>query len=160
MKKIYLTKHLYAIVDNDDFDFLSKWKWQANRNKIGIYYARRTVFVKNKKFSVYMHRAILNLKNKKNEIDHINKNTLDNRKNNLRIVDHTINMLNTNWRRNFCGYTGVSKHRKNGYRARINLYNKEFSLGIYSSPQKAHQKYMQIKNKILSLYEPEVSSMA
>ena len=51
MKKIKLTKNRYALVDAEDFDYLSQWKWQYGL----VGYAYRSL---DKKTKVYMHRCI------------------------------------------------------------------------------------------------------
>jgi hypothetical protein len=41
MKHIPLTQGQFAIVDDADFEWLSKWKWTAQRSKWGYYAFRR-----------------------------------------------------------------------------------------------------------------------
>lgn len=93
--EIKLTKGLVAIIDPEDFERVSKYKWRANDNKSGnsasIYHAR------NDKVG-YMHRFILNYTGDK-VVDHINGNPLDNRKENLRIVSQKKNCNNRPWHR-------------------------------------------------------------
>lgn len=95
MKVINLTQGLICVVSQQDFFRLSKYKWRVTRSsgrknrKLGEPYAATTI---NKK-KVYMHRLIM-----KQPlgliVDHINNQTLDNRRENLRIVDHKENMNN------------------------------------------------------------------
>ena len=56
-----------------------------------------------------MHRFLLNVQeNDKHLVDHINRNPLDNRVNNLRIADNTLNCINTNkYKNNKTGQKGV-----------------------------------------------------
>jgi hypothetical protein len=91
MKEIKLTKGKTAIVDDEDFDRLSQYKWQF----AVIGYARRTVYVKGKKGrqTLYMHRDILATPSDM-FTDHINGNRLDNRKENLRVCTQAENNRN------------------------------------------------------------------
>ena len=94
MKEIKLTQGKVALVDDEDFKWLSYFKWFAhkysnNRHRVIAYYkvARR------KYASLYMHRLIMNAPDGL-EIDHIDHNPLNNQKSNLRLVTHTENCLN------------------------------------------------------------------
>jgi surfactin synthase thioesterase subunit len=51
MKQIHLTQGKFALVDDEDFDWLNQWKWHYDKG-----YADRTVDGKH----IYMHRAIMN----------------------------------------------------------------------------------------------------
>lgn len=94
MKVINLTQGFICVVSNEDFTRLSKYAWRVSHSKgkgrkYGEPYAATTI--KGKKF--YMHRLIM--KNPVGKIvDHINNQTLDNRRENLRIVSHKENMRN------------------------------------------------------------------
>lgn len=83
-KKIPLTQGKSAIVDDEDYDFLNQWKWTFSR------YAVRTGGNNRR---IYMHQIILPYK-KGFEIDHINQNKLDNRRENLRYVTRSENIKN------------------------------------------------------------------
>lgn len=103
MKEIKLTQDKVAIVDDDDFVWLSKYKWFYN----GGYALRR-----NGKSHVKMHREIMNTP--QGEItDHINGNKLDNRRKNLRIATAQVNILNRpTQKNNLSSFRGVSWHGK------------------------------------------------
>lgn len=88
-----------AIVDVDDYEFLSQWKWK--RHKQG--YACRTGWANGKWTCILMHRLV-NKTPDGLETDHINGNKMDNRKANLRAVTHSINERNK----------GLSKSNKSG----------------------------------------------
>ena len=87
---IPLTRGKFVLVDDDDFEWLSKVKWHYT--SCG-YAARAVRLSKNKTILIRMHRNIL-IPPKEAQIDHINGNGLDNRKSNLRICDKTQNQGN------------------------------------------------------------------
>lgn len=139
MKKIKLTQGKYAIVDDEDFDRLNQYKWYYD-NK----YAKRTICESKKRYALYIHRKILNLSsNDKIQVDHINHNKLDNRKENLRLATRGQNSQNrTKLSNNTSGYKGVSWHKyRNKWRSII-IYNKQYIyLGLFSNKKDAVTAY-------------------
>lgn len=98
MITIPLTQNLRATVDITDYEELSKHKWFAKKTTAksypyGSYYAAKSKRVDGKMKTIYMHREITNCPDDK-EVDHINSDTLDNRKVNLRICTRVENMAN------------------------------------------------------------------
>lgn len=85
----------------------------------------------------------------KNHIDHINGNTSDNRVCNLREATYAQNNQNTCLRKNnTSGYFGVHLHKKtNKWRATIKFDKKYIHLGLYFTPEEAHQAYVAAKAK-------------
>lgn len=91
MKEIQLSRGKYAIVDDEDYEELSRYSWYINENMDhSKQYAMRSRLAKEKNnipfTKIYMHRSILNIKDKKVTVKHKNGNTLDNRKENLYII--------------------------------------------------------------------------
>jgi hypothetical protein len=71
------------------------------------------------------------------EVDHVDGNKGNNRFDNLRIVNRSVNMKNKSiYTNNTTGVIGVSRFG-NRYRARINLDGKRFSLGLFDSVEDA-----------------------
>jgi hypothetical protein len=97
MKEIKLTQGLFTKVDDCDFDWLNKWKWYAHRGHskrslVKKYYAARRDVSNNYKL-ILMHNIILPCgKNKEN--DHLDGDSLNNQRNNLRNCTHKENMKN------------------------------------------------------------------
>lgn len=87
---------------------------------------------------VTLHRLIMNSPNGWS-IDHINRNKLDNRRNNLRLVTHRENMMNCKLsKNNKSGVNGVSWSSEYGkWRAYGNRYYKQISLGYFSKLEDA-----------------------
>lgn len=80
MKEIRLTQGQVALVDDEDYEALARFKWQAIWNATAqTYYARRS----SGPGKVYMHRQVTDALVGE-EVDHINHNGLDNRRGNLR----------------------------------------------------------------------------
>lgn len=133
MKLIPLTRNQIAIVDDGDFDWLSKHTWCAYRHvKSGKYYAHTSIHRK----ATPMHRMILDLKRGDGRAcDHINGNGLDNRRSNLRLATQAENCRNTKLRKNnTSGYRGVSlcRHRPFGkWIARIGINGTVKTLGYF-----------------------------
>lgn len=105
MKQIPLTQNKFAIVDDKDFENLNQFKWFFN----GKGYAGRSKWIKggNSSIQILMHRIILNAP-KNQEIDHINGDGLDNRRENLRLCSHAENSKNRKfYKNNTSGVRGV-----------------------------------------------------
>lgn len=136
-KFILLTKDRYAIVDDEDYDFLSQWKWHINTG----YAARMSPLVNKKRSVILMHRIIMSASDDKH-VDHINGNRLDNRRDNLRICTRSENMMN---REKKCGsskYKGVHYNKRGKFwRAGITYNNKYYYLGSYVSEIDAAKAY-------------------
>lgn len=151
MKEIPLTCGMVAIVDDEDFERLSQFKWHWNAS-----YARRTIVESrkgNKKRmcrAVLMHRFILDIPLDKKG-DHVNGNTLDNRKENLRICNSLGNAQNSKKRKdNTTGFKGVSlisrisKGKRvypGTYRVIINSGNKSIHIGVFPTIIEAARAY-------------------
>lgn len=137
IRVIPLTQGKNAIVDAEDYDWLSQWNWQAWEDSRGHWYAKRGERGK----SILMHRQIL--KSDSAEIDHKNRDTLDNRRTNLRGATVAQNQWNTGRStRNRSGHKGVSwSSRQRRWVVQAVLNNKSFYLGSYYSKQIAARVY-------------------
>lgn len=135
MKKIPLTQGKYALVDDEDYDSLVKYKWCAVKRGKKYYAGRRH----GNKF-VYLHQELLG-KYPGLEIDHINGNSLDNWRSNLRLVTHRQNMQNR-WHRRYSKYPGVSWDKTNKkWIAWIWIGGKHRFLGRYDEEEQAFLAY-------------------
>jgi hypothetical protein len=134
MKEILLSRGLTSKVDDEDYDELNKFIWHAH-NHGKWFYAARTVYTSmvkgvRVKYTEYMHRNIIPIPDKM-EIDHINGNTLDNRKENLRIVTHRENCQNFHIPKT-SKYNGIYWNiRKQKWYVRFVLNGKQYYLGSY-----------------------------
>jgi hypothetical protein len=118
-KTIELTRGFEAIIDLDDYERVSKRKWHSMGKEPYIYAASGYTVSKNriakghtnKNNFVTLHRFIANAP-EGTVVDHINRNTLDNRKSNLRVCSHSDNLKNLKVFK--VKFKGVSKDNKRG----------------------------------------------
>jgi len=102
--QIVLTKGYIAHVDPEDYERINKFKWCANVRYNGYVRAAR---MKDRRI-IYMHHEVLGVDSRElnnMEVDHIDRDPLNNRRNNLRIVTHAENGRNTLRHKNRIGYT-------------------------------------------------------
>jgi hypothetical protein len=144
MKKIPLTKGLSAIVDDADYEELSRHKWYAMKNTYGGFLARRSTFIDGKHGKVWMHRFLLGLKKGDNMVgDHINHNTLDNRRFNLRKCTQGQNLCNMSPNKNTSSqYKGVSFNKQcRKWDARISKNGVQHCLQLFETEELAALAY-------------------
>jgi hypothetical protein len=114
------------LIDAEDYPIVSKYKWVTNN----ALYAVST----NKK--VYLHRLITDAKPGQ-QVDHININVLDNRKQNLRICGNSLNSSNRK-SYNELGFKGVEYHKsKNLYSAYFRINYKQYHSPCYKTKKEA-----------------------
>lgn len=138
MKKIPLTQGKFAIVDNCDYDYLMQWKWHYQGNN----YAVRTCRV-NSKRTILMHRVILERMGFKDfaHADHINKDSLNNCRCNLRPATVCQSMYNrSKMKNNTSGYIGVCWN-KGSWRVAILANYKQIYVGSSHNKKEAARMY-------------------
>lgn len=149
MKKVKLTQRKYTLIDDRDFKKVNEYKWCATKGGSNIFYAvRRLTISKNKIRLFYLHHAILG-KKKNKVVDHINGNSLDNRRSNLQFVTYSQNsMKRHNRSHNKSGYRGVYLHnRGNRWIAQIRLKNKSFYIGSFINKKDAALAFNKMAKK-------------
>ncbi len=144
MKKISLTQGKFAIVDDEDYEWLSQWKWYAVKKRNSFYVERRspTDPCTHKSSKVSMHRVIMDaIKGK--EVDHINHDTLDNRRSNLRLCTASENQQNRRPQSNCSSrFKGVCRdRRRRKWGACIYINGKRIGLGSFDSETDAAEAY-------------------
>jgi len=93
MKEIALTQGKFALVDDEDFEELNKFKWHTHKGG-NTYYATKNMRINGKQKTIRMHRLIMGVTDRKIQIDHKYGNGLDNRKINLRVCTRSENQRN------------------------------------------------------------------
>lgn len=143
MKRIPLTRGQFALVDDADFESLSKHKWSAHwAEDVNGFYAERNIVRNGKRTTIRMNRVIMG-EPKGMQVDHINHKTLDNRRKNLRVVTRSQNQMNSLPRKNKSGYKGVAfyENKLRPYRVNIRVGGKQFHVGYYSTAKRAALAY-------------------
>lgn len=129
---ISLTQNRTSIINTSDINLIVIYKWCAWFNKSSkSYYAKSNIG--NHKV-VSLHRFLLGVTDPKLHVDHINGNTLDNRRSNLRICTAAENTKNHTkpHPRNKSGFRGVCWSKdKLKWKAYITLSGKHKHL-LYS----------------------------
>lgn len=90
--RIPLPHGLIALVDAADLPLVEGWNWSASTTR-GTTYAYRNRMVDGKQVPIRLHRLLLNPPADM-VVDHINRDTLDNRRANLRICTQKANLQN------------------------------------------------------------------
>jgi len=139
--RIELSQGKYALVDPEDFEYLNQWKWHYNHG-----YAVRNVWSPVHKI-LYMHCEIMNPP-KGMKVDHKNRNSLDNQRDNLRICTPRENTRNTGKikRQTTSRYKGVYWSKlHNKWRAKIAIrkagIEKHYHIGLFENERHAGMAY-------------------
>ncbi len=156
MKYINLTQNQEAMIDDEDYQFVSQNKWCANKIK-NNYYAIRTVIIrrqnkkeniKKKQLRIYMHTLILENKLERilkpnEEVHHINENGLDNRRENLMVVTRSQHKMLARKRKKYTSrHKGVSwAKRDKKWKVQITINWKQIYLGLFNSELEAAKAY-------------------
>lgn len=143
MKEILLTQNKIALVDDDDYDKINRYKWCANfdGNK---WYALRSIRKSTHKTAISMQRELLGLEfGDDSECDHKNGNGLDNQKYNLRICSHAENCRNRKLRIGCTSkFKGVYWNKQcKKWHSRIQYNFKTIHLGYFNSEIEAAAVY-------------------
>lgn len=137
MKQIPLTQGMYALVNDADYDALKVFKWRAQAGR-NTYYAVREERGK----TTGMHRQILEAA-PGIEVDHIDRNGLNNTRENLRLATRLQNSVNRKQgRNNTSGFRGVYWNKASGkWMSRIGIKGRTVSLGVYTDLIEAARAY-------------------
>ena len=151
MKTIPLTKGYEAMVDDSDYEMLNKFKWCAIIGRSGAYARRLLPKVDGKHGIQRMHRVIMGLPDTGfPHVDHINGNTVDNRKCNLRIVTNRQNHMNRHPKKHKTSkYPGVYwADRDQRWVAQAQINGKHISIGYFKLEEDARLAYLNRVNPI------------
>lgn len=139
-RTIALTQGKFAIVDEEDYEYLIQWEWKCSGR-----YASRYVWDGKKVTHILMHRIVANTP-KGMRTDHINHDGFDNRKSNLRICTQSQNCHNK--RSNKDKNKGASKYKGvyfskllNKWHVQINIKGKNTHLGVFIEEEDAAIAY-------------------
>lgn len=140
MKEIQITQGNKAVINDDDFDKVSRYKWYSVTPVKCTWqrYAAAKNYPDGGFKTILMHRLIMNAP-KGVVVDHKDGNGLNNQRSNLRLCTDTQNKHNCRLSStNKSGYRGVSFHDKTKkFRAYISKNNKTIHLGLYETSEDA-----------------------
>jgi hypothetical protein len=160
MKEIPLTQGFVALVDDEDYPILSRHNWHViSKNENPIYYAEGRIC----KHKLYMHHLILGKPPHPSSIfhymtDHIDGNTLNNQRSNLRWVTISQNSMNRakgmmNGKVCTSKFKGVSKYsRLNVWVAEITKDGKTKYLGKFINEVDAANAYNEAAKEIFGIH--------
>ncbi len=146
MKLIPLTQGQFAKVDDEDFERVSRHKWQASSSRGGFRATRKEKLRAHigQGNSIYLHREIM-MAGDGVVVDHINHDALDNRRSNLRICTNAENLRNRlgpnkNSTGGIRGVTWLKRDSK--WKAQIKVDGKNIQLGVFVSKECARDAYV------------------
>jgi len=132
-----------VLIDEQDTDVAGPWKWRVTHN--GYVYRNSWGAVQVK---IYLHRAIMRVTHasREVEVDHINHDKLDNRRENLRLCTRSLNNAARlgNRKRKYSDYRGVTyaKSKKTKpWKAQIGYRGKNVNIGRYKTEEEAAKSY-------------------
>lgn len=152
MKKIQLANNKgVALVDDEDYKWLNDYKWHLR--DIKIMNAGTKIKIDGKWFEKRMHHFLVDVP-EGFEVDHIDRNGLNNQKSNLRVVTHSQNMMNRNsFKGSSSKYKGVCWHKQcKKWFAQIVLNKKHYYLGLYENEIDAAKAYNKRAKKLHGKY--------
>jgi len=143
MKQIPLTQGQFALVDDEDFEFLNQWKWCAQNSwdKTRFYAVRHIKGEPPRRQKrLFMHRVLMGIDDKLFG-DHKDGNGLNNQRFNLRPATNGQNLANCGkYRTNTSGFKGVTWHQKH-WRAEIRINKIKTFIGHFDDKLDAARAY-------------------
>lgn len=133
----------FALVDDEDFNDLSRFKWSAERRELAdtFYAIRRTLKEEGPSRMVRMHAQIMGAAVRR--IDHKDGDGLNNTRLNLRPCTHTENMRNRRKHQDQprSQFKGVRPMPRGRWHAAITIDRKRIHIGAFGSEEEAARAY-------------------
>ena len=143
-----------GVLVDDGIDLSSYNKFWVSKRGDVITQAEKTIEGRRVRITYRLHRIIMGQTNPLKEVDHINHNKLDNRKENLRVCDHSQNGKNLPLKKNnTSGFSGVSKY-KNRWATRIKKNYKNYTIGFYDTIEEAISARLTAENHYYEEFAP------
>ena len=146
----------HYMVDKEDINLLESYKGTLHRGTDDYCYANLPTG-KGQRKRIALHRMLMK-PNVDMVVDHINRNTLDNRRENLRVITTGQNTQNIHGnKRSETGIRGVSRNKKWGkpWRARVRVNGKDKYLGSFDTLEEAERAAIEGRKKYLP-YSTEI----
>jgi hypothetical protein len=144
MAIIELSQGMVAVIDDSDLDMLSACNWYADKHH-NTHYARSSGG--DLASGSYMHRVIMGILDPQITVDHKDRDGLNNRRDNLRILTQSQNVANGRHKPRSSPYQGVIQRGSKWYAyARHNYI--QYHLGAHSTAEQAARAYDDFQRKV------------
>jgi hypothetical protein len=142
VREIPLTRGYVALVDDEDYDRVSQFKWRAQPVAVNGATANHYAITSLSGRTVFLHRFILNAP-RGMEVDHRNRNGIDCRRNNIRLATTAQNQANRGrTQANRSGYKGVSwSEQRRKWLVQITCNGERRHVGRFDDPTEAALAY-------------------
>jgi hypothetical protein len=161
MKEMPLTRGLVAVVSDDDYEFLSQWKWHAKKDG-KVWYAMRNqnlarVGGKQRQKKILMHRVVLSRKLEHEDfelVDHVDGDGINNSRENLRPVTRKQNGENrksANKNNKSSGVRGVCfNKRAKRWQAHVSHNGRYIHVGNFGNIHDAEQAVITARSELFT----------
>lgn len=152
--EVTLNKGIKMLIDSDVWDLFKHKKWFAvNSHARGNFYVMRASYGKTET----LHRLIMGVNDRNVFVDHINHNTLDNRKCNLRLCTRSENARNLNSHKDSISkYLGVTLHKnRNKWQTQIKINGKNTYIGVFEKEIDAAMAY----DKVAKIHHKQYANL-
>lgn len=140
-----------VLFDEQDRALVESMEWRLSSPRPKQYVQKSVFNPDHKRICLRLHRLILDAPEGM-VVDHINGDTLDNRRSNLRVCTQAQNLLNRKMHcNNRSGYKGVYHDpgcRLRPWRAEIRSNRKRVRLGLFETPEEAHAAYVKAAHRL------------
>ena len=127
-----------AIIDINDIATSTQYTWSLHSNGyVRCMYKGKTT---------YLHRVLLGLTSADKEVDHVNRDKLDNRRSNLRVCEHWLNAANKG--ANILGICHTKRSLAKPIKAVITRKGKRYNLGYFATQGEAVEASQQFRRTI------------
>jgi len=156
MKVVMLSRGLTSVIDARDYNLVSGFKWIAVKGGKG-FYAVTSRGPDGKPIS--LHRFLINPRDG-NEVDHINGDSLDNRRCNLRECSHKENLRNKKKQPDTTSrFKGVSRTKSGRWLSQIEQNGVQLKIGSFSSEFEAARAYDRAAKVLFGAFAKTNSSL-
>lgn len=128
-----------VLIDDEDYPLLSRYSWYVKKDKYGNNaYVCTAAYVNKKPYKLSMHRLIMGMR--QCELDHADRNGLNNQKSNLRYCTSDQNSYSRR-KSNKLGFKGVKQYGVNSFHAILHVNKKMLKQGPFRTAEDAARAY-------------------